>query len=527
MYVDAKVLAVNTATHTMTVITARIRTTRMLSKSSVVRAVRSTPIGIPVGSNERASESVVSASPLAIVQTRHLLSSTCVTRAYRGVSLFCPYFFRGGEEPTSFDGSDRLDHVCLPTCVSSSSSSYRPHVYMQLCDDEDVPRARRPDLPPRPRHIRDDVSRAWDMFLGEGGSETEVAAGSSGEREGDGAATALTLGTTTCSTCKEGALHVTDGNVVCRHCGAMHARFVDSQAEWRKFASSGGNSGGGHGGASDGGCGWRRSSVASERCGLPVNALLPTISTTSVLSMPGARGGTGGGRWESEEVRRVRRYQQWHAVPYRERSLMCVIDLIQAKSQLYGIPSAIIDDAKHLYKSISERTLSRGENRTGLIASTLYMALKSHGVSRSCKEVADIFGVGVPAVTRGCKRFHAIMGHTMLNSHPVDFLNRFCSNIRLPRSTVARCRSVLEAIVHHGIVSENSPPTICASVIYIVCQKCRDATTRDRPVAKGDVTACCGVSQVSITKCVKKIMQYRHYIEDELGHLISDTTRRP
>jgi transcription initiation factor TFIIIB Brf1 subunit/transcription initiation factor TFIIB len=57
----------------------------------------------------------------------------------------------------------------------------------------------------------------------------------------------------------------------------------------------------------------------------------------------------------------------WNAMPYNERTLWNVFDKLTGISLSNGIPQKIIDDAKVLYKRASEKKISRGDNKEGLI----------------------------------------------------------------------------------------------------------------------------------------------------------------
>lgn len=275
-----------------------------------------------------------------------------------------------------------------------------------------------------------------------------------------------------------------EGVLACARCGVVLDRLIDTHAEWRFY-------------------GHEDSRAANpERCGLPTSALMPHLSLASTMGVPRAG--------ESCEVRRIRRYHRWNAMPYRERSLFHVLDAIAVRGNNHGIPPSVVDEAKHLYKRLSEQHLSRGENRHGLIASTLYMALKYHGVGRSFKEVARIFDIKVTTMTRGCKRFQAIMNVNVSSTTPADFLQRFCCRLGLPPRVVAGCAATLREVQRHCIVSENAPPTICASVIYMVATELRCGVTKRQIGAASDI------SEVSITKCHKKLCEYRHYVEGAL-----------
>ena len=98
------------------------------------------------------------------------------------------------------------------------------------------------------------------------------------------------------------------------------------------------------------------------RCGMPVNQLLPESSVGTSISY---RGG-------NKNMYKIRKYQQWNGMPYKERSLYKVFLEIQGKCSKHNIPNVIITEAKSLYKIISSTKISRGSNRTGIIAACVY-----------------------------------------------------------------------------------------------------------------------------------------------------------
>ena len=75
----------------------------------------------------------------------------------------------------------------------------------------------------------------------------------------------------------------------------------------------------------------------------------------------------------------------WNAMPYNERTLWNVFDKLTGISLTNGIPQKIIDDAKVLYKRASEKKISRGDNKEGLIASCIYHACLINNLPRSSK----------------------------------------------------------------------------------------------------------------------------------------------
>ena len=78
-------------------------------------------------------------------------------------------------------------------------------------------------------------------------------------------------------------------------------------------------------------------------------------------------------------------FQMWNSMPYDERTLWNVFDKMTANSINNGIPQKVIDDAKNLYKQASEKKISRGDNKEGLIASCIYHACLINKIPKSSK----------------------------------------------------------------------------------------------------------------------------------------------
>ena len=108
---------------------------------------------------------------------------------------------------------------------------------------------------------------------------------------------------------------------------------------------------------------------------MPTNSLLPESSLGSTISYK-----TG----ESFQMKKIRNYHMWNAMPYKERSLYNVFDSIQVRAIVEFL--CIIEEAKTLYKQISETKISRGSNRKGIIASCIYKACIIQGSPRSTQE---------------------------------------------------------------------------------------------------------------------------------------------
>ena len=290
-----------------------------------------------------------------------------------------------------------------------------------------------------------------------------------------------------CKYCESYDIITDNGSIICKTCASINSCPIDSCAEWRFYGSE--------------------DSKLSDpnRCGLPTNELLPESSLGSTIAFKYG---------ESYEMKKIRNYHTWNAMPYRERSLYNVFDSIQLRAINSGIPSCIIEEAKIMYKKISETRISRGSNRKGIIASCIYKACKLKNVPRSAKEIAEIFQLQITHMTKGCKKFDEIMNfnknnNTSINtnsSSSIDFLERFCSRLSIGNEIYDVCIYVCKQAEKYSLVSENTPPSVAAGCIYLVC------TLLNINVSKKDISVSCKISEVTISKCYKKLLKYHNHL---------------
>lgn len=284
--------------------------------------------------------------------------------------------------------------------------------------------------------------------------------------------------------CNSTEFNLEDGNYICKKCNTLQEKYIDSQAEWRYY---------GH-----------EDTKTSDptRCGMPTNDLLPELSLGSVI-------GNDFTSKNSYEMYKIRKYQRWNSTTYKERSLYNIIDNISLQASNSGISQSIIDEAKVLYKELSEMKISRGTNRNGLIASSIYMSCKVNKVPRSAKEIAKIFNIDITTMTKGTKKFHDIMKTNMVCTKPEDFIMRFCSKVNMEDKYIDLCLHIIDKADEYSIVSESAPPSIATGTIFLVSNLC------NLKITKKIISKECDISEVTINKCYKKLDKYKKYLIDD------------
>lgn len=236
------------------------------------------------------------------------------------------------------------------------------------------------------------------------------------------------------------------------------------------------------------------------RCGMPVNNLLPESSVGSSISY--------NNKSNTKTMNQIRRYQKWNGMPYKERSLYKVFLDIQQICLNNNIPQIIINEAKSLYKITSTTKISRGTNRSGIIAACVYFACKECNVPRSQKEIASMFDIEPTIMTKGVKKCQEIIHMNKKNKQrlnksssikPDDFIERFCNKLNIIENDMKKINKICKIAIENNLICENTPPSIAAGCIFYHVKKDNSS------LSKKDISNICNISEVTINKCAKKL----------------------
>ena len=273
---------------------------------------------------------------------------------------------------------------------------------------------------------------------------------------------------------------VEDTMQICKNCSAIIGKVIDNTAEWRYYGNDDNKNG------------------DPSRCGLPTNYLLPKSSLGSMI---------GSNYRDSIDIRRARMFQMWNSMTYDERTLLAVFNKLTSTALNNGIPQKIIDDAKVLYKKASEKKISRGENKEGLIASCIYHSCLLNNIPRSAKEIAKMFDIDPVILNRGNSRFQTLLQINVVSSSPQDFIRRYCSQLNMGSDDIEKCKKLVQFLEDNEIMSDNAPTSSCASILYYYNQR------KSLGYTKKQFAEICGVSEVTVIKGYKLISKYDKFID--------------
>jgi len=294
-----------------------------------------------------------------------------------------------------------------------------------------------------------------------------------------------------CNMCGSQAIlqDFSQGTQVCTNCGnILENSIMDNRAEWQNsYDESGKNK-------------------DNSRCGCPINPLLERSSMSTMI--------------KSNKYMFMKRLHNQMSMDYVERSRYHVFERINRMANDKGrLSSNVIEQAKYFYKILSERKLSRGVIRQGLIACCILYACKYCKVHRSIKEISLITNVSIPTLNKTTKIFIKVMSDVLNNDLENDkyefdatesshLISRFCNLLNIENHKertrfVKRVRDIDTEVKNAGILDCKTPSAITSGIIMYVCEK--ESTIN---VNKTEISKLFNVSLVTINKIVKIIEEY-------------------
>jgi transcription initiation factor TFIIB len=326
-----------------------------------------------------------------------------------------------------------------------------------------------------------DKNRLWEIFDAD---KTEITTTNS-ESPGEMSMVDESNKTNLCKTCDSVLIIMEDGFPTCtnRSCGIIYRNTLDYSPEWRFF------------GADD------KNTNDPTRCGNPINPLLVESSFGCKLLC---------NTKTSYEMKKISKWTSWQSMPYKEKALYDEFQFITTMAQNAGIPKIFIDDAMVIHKDISEQKMFRGLNRDGIKSASIYISCRLNGCPRTAHEIAEIFKLDKPSATKGCSMAVNILSNIERNistefqsdlctTTPSSFIERFCSMLGINAELTMLSKFIANKIEKNNIITDNTPHAIAAGIIYFVSQACKLSVT------KNDIYLKCGVSEVTINKCFKKM----------------------
>lgn len=287
-----------------------------------------------------------------------------------------------------------------------------------------------------------------------------------------------------CSSCSSTNSFLNDTSnalIICTNCGDVQYSAFDEHAEWNFDNTD-------------------SFKKDPSRCGFPINPLLSKSSMSTSI--------------KGTSKTFMKKLHNQISMDHVERSLYHIFEYINRITCDSGnLSSNITEKSKSYYKILSERKLSRGSIRQGLIACSILHACKYHNVTRSVKEISNMCDISVSVINKTNKIFLDVMNDVLINDGLLntsltitDLIPRFCNTLDVPSNLKHEIKIILFKL--ENIIKQidelncKTPSSMVCGLLIYVCN------INNIPINKKQFVEQHSISVVTINKIVRLLNTY-------------------
>ena len=247
------------------------------------------------------------------------------------------------------------------------------------------------------------------------------------------------------------------------------------------------------------------------RCGVVHNVLLPQSSLGTTVTATG----------------KIKKLHIWNSMPYKERSDNIMFKRIHAVCIAHKICKKIEDDSKILCKRVSSTVhmigknkgkpiITRGFNRSGIVAGCLFIACRRNDETRATKEVAVYFEIDERDVNKGIRSLLSILNDDTIikeigTSRVSHFIQRKCDELNIKLKYTREAMTIAKNIDKLSIISNHTTYSLAAASILLMAEINGLKTITKKRLSK----TFCGLSDVTIGKTYNQLTKLKVILTDD------------
>ncbi|TLZ65477.1 MAG: transcription initiation factor IIB [Methanobacteriota archaeon] len=291
---------------------------------------------------------------------------------------------------------------------------------------------------------------------------------------------------TRCPECNSGHLSFDyeRGELICEECGlVLDDQMIDEGPEWRAFDVEQGEK--------------------RARTGAPMTYTIHDkgLSTTIGWKNKDSYGKSIPTR-NRAQLYRLRKWQRRIRVSNAtERNLAFALSELDRMASGMGLPRNVRETAAMIYRKAVNKNLIRGRSIEGVVAGSLYAACRQCNVPRTLDEIANSSRVGRKEIGRTYRFMTRELKLKLMPTHPQDYVQRFCSELKLSGEVQSKAIEVLKEAADRELTSGRGPTGVAAAAIYIASILCNERRTQR------EVAEVAGVTEVTIRNRYKELTE--------------------
>lgn len=274
------------------------------------------------------------------------------------------------------------------------------------------------------------------------------------------------------------------GELICNKCGlVIDDSYIDQGPEWRAFDSE--------------------QSDSRSRAGSPMTYTIHDKGLSTDISWKNKDSyGKSIPTRNRAQLYRLRKWQKRIKVSNAaERNLSQALQELERMASNLSIPNDVRESAAVIYRKAVKQNMIRGRSIEGVVAGSIYAACRITNVPRTLDEIASVTRVKKKEIGRTYRIMGRYLKLNILPSKPDDYVNRFCSKLKLSAEARRRANDILKLARESDLTSGKGPTGVAAAAIYIASLMTGERRTQ-RSVAE-----VAGVTEVTIRNRYKELTE--------------------
>jgi len=165
-------------------------------------------------------------------------------------------------------------------------------------------------------------------------------------------------------------------------------------------------------------------------------------------------------------MKRIRKKNKWSSSALHQ-NLNSNLSNLKIFASYLNLPSSVEIEAARIYRECVEKGVTMARSNENILASSVYIASKLHGVPKSLNEIAEATKIDKFVVAKTAKLVIKRLSIKLAPSNPVDFVGRFASELKLDANVQTKAVRILEKMQKEGLTSGKNPISLAATAIYI------------------------------------------------------------
>ncbi len=178
-----------------------------------------------------------------------------------------------------------------------------------------------------------------------------------------------------------------------------------------------------------------------------------------------------------------------------------VNSLFEEMTSALGLPQEVKQTAVDVYRNAVKKHLVLGKSIESVAAAVLYSACRQCNVPRTLDEISSASGISRKKIGRVYKHISQELGFNLAPASPIEYVPRFCSELRLYDGVQVKAVDILKWASEKGIINGHNPTSMAAAAVYIASILCNDRKTQQ------EVARAAGITEVTVRNNFKELNQ--------------------